>query len=151
MKTEMNTVGRYISHISKDIHACHRHQLRDFDMGWGQFKILLLLMHEEGLKQEDISARLEIDKTTVTRTLNKLEASGFIRRVADPGDRRIHRIYMTEKSLEQKAYLTRLREEINTYLLEGFTASETEQLMAYLIRLKQNSHRLVEDMKHESI
>lgn len=149
MTTESPNPGKIINHIAKDLHLYYRQHLKDLDMGWGQFKIVLLLMHGEGIRQEDISTKLEIDKTTVTRTLNKLEASGFIERKADPKDKRAHRIFLTEKSRQQKAFLTEIRANINTHLLDGFEPEEIEQLMDYLTRLKANSHILLEDKRNE--
>lgn len=146
-----HSAGRYINHISKDIHFYYKHHLKEFDMGWGQFKIILLLMDQGGLKQEAISCKLEIDKTTVARTLKKMEISGLIIRKADPSDKRVHRVYLTPKAEKLEDFLTQHRQNINQKLLIGFSENEYILLMDFLIRLKDNSHSLLEEKKHESI
>ena len=119
-------------------------------MGWGQFKIILLLMHQDGLKQDEISSKLEIDKTTVARTLKKLETSGFVSRKKDAKDKRVQHVFLTGKSLEQKEFMTQLKHEVDTRLLENFTEQEKNTLFNLLEKLSYNSQNILSKEKtHE--
>ena len=142
-------IKKLISHISKDIHFFYRKNLKEYDMGWGQFKILLLLFHSEGIKQEKISTLLDIDKTTATRTLNKLEISNLIERKIDPSDKRVHLIYLTQKSKKLQKYLQELKIELDEKLLVNFTINEIDTLHNLLEKLNSNSMALYKGNIHE--
>ncbi|KUO73474.1 MAG: MarR family transcriptional regulator [Desulfosporosinus sp. BRH_c37] len=51
-----------------------------------------------GMSVTEISDKLEITLSGVTHTINSLEKSGFIERLADPNDRRIVLVRATDKS-----------------------------------------------------
>lgn len=60
-----------------------------------------------GLMISEISGKLGVTSPTVTQHINNLEAQGLVERHADPGDRRIVRIRLTDKG---SAYIQRIRE-----------------------------------------
>ena len=62
------------------------------------FMILLEISRSGGMNQEQISGCLKIDKATTAKALCRLEREGYIRRETDAGDRRINRVFATEKS-----------------------------------------------------
>ena len=45
--------------------------------------------------QRELALRLGVDGATLVTTLDRLVASGFVRRDAEPGDRRVRRIALT--------------------------------------------------------
>jgi MarR family transcriptional regulator for hemolysin len=47
--------------------------------------------------QRELARRLGVDGATLVTTLDRLVASGFVRRDAEPGDRRVKRIAMTPR------------------------------------------------------
>lgn len=84
------------------------------------------IANEPGLSQDAIAHRLCVNKSTVTRALTYLEAEGFVRRESDDADKRVLRIYPTEKMLE---ILPRVRK-INREWNQGITADVSEEEMA---------------------
>lgn len=60
-----------------------------------------------GLMVSEISSKLNVTSPTVTQHINSLEAQGLVERHADPADRRIVRIRLTEKG---EAYIQRINE-----------------------------------------
>src|SRR5262249_51250781 len=63
-----------------------------------QFAILKVLWERDGLSGAELCARLVLDSATVTGLLDRLETGGWLERRADPGgDRRMSRVYLTEK------------------------------------------------------
>lgn len=70
-----------------------------------QFSILALLFYNEGINQQEISARLNRDKTTVARVLSNMERTRMIMRTPDKMDTRGKLIFLTKKgrSIQQRA------------------------------------------------
>lgn len=149
MENDGRSIGNLINLISKDIHFYFRAQLKEYDMGWGQFKILVLLLDSGCLKQEEISYQLGVDKTTVARTLNKLEASALILRKTDPIDKRAHLVYLTDKAKELGDYLKEIKKDINNHLLADLSEGEVETLFALLYKLKNNSSDVLKENSNE--
>jgi DNA-binding MarR family transcriptional regulator len=64
----------------------------------GQFAILKVLWESDGLNGAELCARLVLDSATVTGLIDRMVAGGWLERRADPGgDRRMSRVYLTEK------------------------------------------------------
>jgi DNA-binding MarR family transcriptional regulator len=59
--------------------------------------VLRVLMADDGLKSSDVAARGWSSPGTVTSVVNTLVREGFVERRTDPGDRRVVRLYLTDK------------------------------------------------------
>ena len=57
----------------------------------------------EGHRLIDIAGRLLVDKSTVTRLIDRLEQQGLAQRVADPTDRRAQRVRLTASGVARRA------------------------------------------------
>lgn len=74
-------------------------------MGAGRFSYLFMLYINEGVTQQEMAYRLQADKAAVARTLVQLEDQGYVERRSDPSDRRVTRVFLTEKSRALQADL----------------------------------------------
>ncbi len=48
-----------------------------------------------GLSQRELGDVLVVDRSNVTGLIDRLETTGWVRRTADPSDRRVHRLALT--------------------------------------------------------
>lgn len=62
--------------------------------------IVLHLLEAGPLTQVDLAARARVEAQTMSRTLNRLEREGFVRRRADAGDRRRRLVERTPEGAE---------------------------------------------------
>lgn len=72
-----------------------------------QFNVLnILCTSGEGLTQRELSDILVVDRSNVTGLLDRMEAAGWVRRAAVPGDRRAWRVQVTPagRNLWQKVF-----------------------------------------------
>lgn len=61
-----------------------------------QFNVLNVLAGQSrGLSQRELGDTLVVDRSNVTGLIDRLAKLGWVRRAADPDDRRIHRIELT--------------------------------------------------------
>jgi len=91
--------------IMKYINRVYRASLIDRDNAFSKYGLcgphisyIRLICSNEALSQEDISKYLYVNKSTVARHVNTLEKNGFLIRQVDKEDKRIKRIYPTEKA-----------------------------------------------------
>ena len=66
--------------------------------------VLRVLMDTNGLKSSEVAARGWSSPGTVTTVVNTLVRDGFVERRADPGDRRVVRLYITDQGRAVCAY-----------------------------------------------
>lgn len=75
--------------------------LKDFDLTSAKFNVLMTIKHlggPQGISQVEISRKLIVTASNMTRLLDKLEKEKFVHRVAQEGDRRINIIKVSEKA-----------------------------------------------------
>jgi DNA-binding MarR family transcriptional regulator len=98
--------------------------MEPYGLGSGQFSFLLRLLHHDGISQEILIKDLDCDRATGTRSINKLEENGYVRREKDPQDRRAYRICLTEKSRQLGPVIQQMSMLLNDIVFDGFTGEE---------------------------
>ena len=83
-----------------------------------QAEILFLLEAENGQAMSQLSRLLLLDNSTITGLIDRLEKSGFVLRKANPKDRRIFLIHITQLGIKEvndaKTLINRVNEQIKT-------------------------------------
>lgn len=110
-------------------------QLFDTGLAGCQTPYLLALYQMPGMTQEELARHLNVNKSSVTRQLPSLEEKGYIRREADPGDKRILRVYPTQQALELKDRMKHVLQSWNTFLTQDLTENERELLAQLMTRI----------------
>lgn len=85
--------------LTRRVHRIQKHHLEQRDLGItpAQSRLLRTLAHYGSPpRMADLAERLEVVPRAVTTLVDGLEASGRVRRVADPTNRRVTRIELTE-------------------------------------------------------
>jgi DNA-binding MarR family transcriptional regulator len=92
----------------------------------------------EGLLQTDLARMLEVGKVTIGGLIDRLEASGFVRRRLDEEDRRAKRVVITEQGhavLEQMKVVGRA---LNVDIQRGISPRDVEIAERVLATMKAN-------------
>ena len=138
----MDTKGGYlISRIKQVGTRLFDRMLADADidaLSGAQGRILYVLWGKDGITISQLSAQTSLANTTLTSMLDRMEASGLIRREPSPKDRRALLIRLTDKARSLQADYDRISQQMNERYYEGFTEAEVRQLEAYLERVLSN-------------
>ena len=86
--------------------------------------------------QKQIADHARIDRTTVSKTIDRLEAGGLVNRRIDPCHRRRHRIELTPKAIRTLSRVNRLFTECDAEFLAVLTNTERRQLEHILRKLE---------------
>jgi DNA-binding MarR family transcriptional regulator len=103
-----------------------------------QWVILVWLERNPGLSQNELAALVEVEPITVARLIDKLEAHGVVERRADPADRRIKRLHLTDAAKPMLTQVHEYRAESLKLVTEGVTASALDITLDTLLRMKSN-------------
>ena len=99
---------------------------------------ITLACRNPGISQKDLKRYLTVDQSNITRNVIRLGKSGFIRRERDEKDKRVWRIYPTEKSQKNYQTIVQIFDDLQDEILKDFTQEEKENLSDYLIRIKNH-------------
>jgi len=90
-------IGKYISFLYRYHQTYLDRELEPYNIGSGQFFILMPLYKKDGINQETISQIIRVDKATITRAITRLIDEGYVSRVRDEDDRRAYKVFLTKK------------------------------------------------------
>src|SRR5690242_15489958 len=100
MKQLDSMILREIGTLSRSIHSISDIKFKELKLQRGQYIYLTRICENPGINLIDLTLLLKIDKTSTTKAIQKLEKEGYIERKKDISDKRIIRLYPTEKGFK---------------------------------------------------
>lgn len=110
-------------------------ELRPFDVGIGQWAVLLHLWGSDGMTQAQLARRVAIEQPTMVRTIDRMERDGLVTRSPDPNDGRATRITLTERGWNLRDAIVPLAAKVNRTATEALTDEEVTTLKRLLAKL----------------
>ena len=98
--------------------------------------VAALSLDKDGLSQKQLSRRVQIEEPTTTRTLDRMERDGLVRRVRDESDRRRINVYLTERGNLLRDELVPHAQEVNALATHGLSEQDKAKinsLLTYMI------------------
>jgi DNA-binding MarR family transcriptional regulator len=92
-----DSLGYMINRVARSFALELADELRRHGIGIGQWAVLLFLWAEDGMSQAELSRVVAIEPPTMVRTVDRMVRDGLVTRRPDPADRRISRIYLTDR------------------------------------------------------
>jgi len=127
------------------LHEVARLLRRNFDrrvcalgLTQAQWRALFYLARHEGCSQATLAELLEVKPITLARLVDRLEEAGWVERRRDPDDRRISRLYLTDKAQPLLVEMETLAAETRSDALVGLSRAEQAQTLDLLNTLKSN-------------
>jgi DNA-binding MarR family transcriptional regulator len=125
-------------------HQCLFARFRDLLAPHGitpqQFALLGFLWKQDSLSQIELSKKTEVDRTTLSGLVDRLEKLGLVTRLPHPNDRRACLVTLTTKGREAERILTPLALSVRKQFSKGLAPGEYEQLCRLLNRLRGVSY-----------
>lgn len=136
----MEHVGRLLKRIHMIMEYNFNTVVARYGLTTAQVDMLILMFRNRGkpMCQREIEERLGLKNPTVTGTLKRLEAKGFIERVPLESDRRFNQITPTAKAWELDAALLSSIKASESQMTSGFSEEEHAALYGYLCRIIDN-------------
>jgi DNA-binding MarR family transcriptional regulator len=109
----------------------------EFDVTPVQFAILNALIDEPGEDQVTLARQVAFDAATFGSVIGRLEAKGWVRREADPNDRRRKLLWVTPEGERAAQRMKAAVRKAQQRILGPLDEAEREQLLVLLGRLVQ--------------
>lgn len=100
MNSELiSPVLRHVGALARTINTHSEVVFRQLQLQRGQFIYITRVCEHPGINLVDLANELCIDKTTVTKAVQKLIVGEWLEKIPDTGDKRMLRLYPTGRSL----------------------------------------------------
>ena len=133
--------GFLINDVARLMRIAYDRRVRDLGLTRSQWWVLNHLFRNDGLTQSELAEVLEIERPTLGRLLDRLEAKGWVRREHDARDRRAWRVHLTEAVEPAMRRLRKVAAELRSDALAGLSAKERERFVDTLLAVKANLQR----------
>jgi len=136
--------GWLTTDISRMMRTVFARRARHVGVTRAQWLALTRIHRRPGASQSELADMMEIEKAPAGRIIDRLEERGWVERRADPGDRRINRMYLTLEGRRMHAGLMPIAEALIGEALHGLSVAERHQLVQLLNKVKSQLAPMVE-------
>ena len=91
-----------------------------------QWWVLAFISRNDGLPQTRLAHDLDVGKVALGSLVDRLQAAGFVVRKADDKDRRVKRIFLTDKARDLIKRIAPVNDSFNTRILAGIPRKDLE-------------------------
>ncbi|MER5756538.1 MarR family winged helix-turn-helix transcriptional regulator [Streptomyces sp. NPDC002088] len=131
-------VGHAIFRVARLHRMIAGQLLREVGLHPSQELVMMELWARGPLRQVDLGELVGSDPATVTRTVRRLEQSGFVRRVPSPTDKRSMIVEPTAVSLALRSKVEDIWSRLEQSAVGDLTEAEQADTLAILDRLERN-------------
>ena len=132
---EQDLLTARINRVSAAVGAQAAAKVAPLGLDGRMIAVLLAAQALGAPSQKEIADHARIDRTTVSKTIDRLEAGGLVNRRIDPCHRRRHRIELTPKATRTLARVNQLFTECDAEFLAVLSETDRRHLERILQKL----------------
>ena len=138
-------LGFLLGDVARLTRTAFDRRVASLELTRSQWWVLTYVFRDQGLTQSELADNLEIGKVAMGNLIDRLEAKGWVERRPDPNDRRINRVYLTEKAAPIMEDMRAPAQDLYDMIVSGLSKSQRETLVDLLLVVRRN---LIEDSNH---
>lgn len=134
-----------IGYLLNKLNQCANNQLAKLlrsagvqDITPGLGRILFVLWEKDGINMNELAKDTNLDKSTMTNMIDRLEKNGLVRREPDTTDRRGILIKLTEQSFAKKEMYENVAKQLNRRILAGIDQDNLNTTILVLQKMFDN-------------
>lgn len=112
--------------------------LREFGLRVPEWRALAALYARERCTMSELADLASIDRTTLTRTVDRMEEAGWLTRLADADDMRVTRLALTAGGRKMFERIWPAVERLNELAIDGLPRTDLQTLQRILGRMRAN-------------
>ncbi|MCY8859107.1 MarR family winged helix-turn-helix transcriptional regulator [Bacillus atrophaeus] len=134
----MKEILREVGMIARALDSISNIEFKEYNLTKGQYLYLVRICENPGIIQEKLAEMIKVDRTTAARAIKKLEINGFIEKMDDEHNKKIKKLFPTEKGKNVFPVIKRENDHSNSVALAGFSEGEAETILHLLQRIRKN-------------
>jgi DNA-binding MarR family transcriptional regulator len=135
-------MGFLLSRAAWAMNNCVNRMLKERglpDISVAHFAVLQALWENDGLSISDLGEKVQLEKSTMTSLLDRMESAGLLRRDDHPTDRRAYKICLTGRGRELEPQLDQVATEAYDRLTRGIASKDLQTAIEVCRRLMENA------------
>ncbi|RWX79126.1 MarR family transcriptional regulator [Neorhizobium lilium] len=138
-------LGPVITQTARSLRTALSRSLAESGLYAGQDGVIQMLAEEDGMTPGQLAVRLGVKAPTMTRTIGRMEAQGFLERRADGADGRLTKVHLTEAGRQSVEQIGRSVSQCGALAAQGLSDKEVRTLLKLLKAVDQNLHSAQEE------
>ncbi len=134
----MKDILREIGMIARSLDSISNIEFKEYDLTKGQYLYLVRICEQPGIILEKLSELIKVDRTTAARAVQKLEANQLIEKRADQTNKKIKRLFPTEKGQQIYPLIMNEHRYSTKLAVEGLSEEEQLLLATLLHKVRKN-------------
>ncbi len=144
-----NSISILLSMIEREHNYFMNKELRKFGLGKHDIRVLREIYTFNGLSQNEICNNLKEDKITVSKSIKNLVACGYVQKITDNHDKRVTRLTMTKKGIEERNEILHVVNKLDEILLKNFSDEDKSNVLRLLNQISSNMGNEISRIKDE--
>jgi DNA-binding MarR family transcriptional regulator len=133
--------GFILNDVARLLRTAFDRRVKALGLTRSQWWVLNHLFRNDGVTQSELADILEVEKATLGRLLDRLEAKGWVRRESHAGDRRAKRVFLTEEIEPALKTMRAAAADLRRDALVGLSVEDQTRFVDALLAVKANLSR----------
>lgn len=132
-------VPNIITDTAKKVSDAFNKKLNTLGITRVQWIALFYLGQDEYFNQNELAMKMKITRSSITRLIDRMEKEGYVKREKELNDRRITRLFLTEKGIKLREILIPEDEKFNRIILQNISSEELNIFKRVLKKMEENT------------
>ena len=138
-------IGYQIARTNRQLELDLEARLKPLSLSVDQFRILRCLGENGRLPMGELASSVFVEPANLTKIIDRMTSENLVMRVPDDKDRRVKRVFLTEKARGLMSKIGKISDEFNARILKGIPRDDLELTSRTLYGMKQNLIALSND------
>lgn len=134
----MTEILREIGMIARALDSISNIEFKEQQLTKGQYLYLVRICENPGIIQEKLAEMIKVDRTTAARAIQKLETNGLVEKRGDAHNRKIKKLFPTQRGLEVVPVIRRENDHSDRVALAGLSQAEVDTVLHLLRKIRGN-------------
>ncbi len=130
--------GFILHDVARLLRTTYDRRVRGLGLTRSQWWVLTHLVRRDGITQSELAEVLELEKPSLGRLLDRLEAKGWVRREVDARDRRAKRVFLTGAAEAPMRVMRKIAAGVREDALSGLSTADRDRFVDTLLTIKSN-------------
>jgi MarR family transcriptional regulator, transcriptional regulator for hemolysin len=133
--------GFILNDVARLLRTAFDRRVKSLGLTRSQGWVLNHLFRNDGVTQSELADILQVEKATLGRLLDRLEAKGWVRRENHADDRRAKRVFLTEEVEPALKAMRAAAADLRRDALAGLSGEDQARFVDALLAIKANLSR----------
>lgn len=131
-------LAQAVTQAARSMRTAMSRNLLDSGLYAGQDGVVLALAENDGMTAGTLAQKLGVKAPTMTRTIGRMEAQGFVERRAEPTDQRLTKVHLTDNGRNTVEAIGRSVAACDALAVSGLSDKEIRTLIRLLRAVDAN-------------